>query len=257
MSAYDPDPAARLLVQAWREGKQLQELPAEARPASLDQGYDLQDRFIESLGGAAGWKLGVGSPANLRAFKLERPLAGRVVASRQFRSGDTVTLRGAAPVTLEFEIAFVFGRDIAPGERLADPMDAVAAVHSTFELVQSRFVNRRGVGWPSFAGDSVGFEALVIGEPFERARIHDVAPDVVISADGAEAARGLAGDDLTDPVRALSYLIDHARDRKATLKRGEIATLGAIGKPFDLARDAEVVARYLGRELRFTMRMPR
>ena len=136
-------------------------------------------------------------------------------------------------------------------------LEAIAEVRTTFELVLSRFVDRRAVGWPSFAGDSVGFEALVIGETFERERIADVAPAVVISADGAEMARGLAGDDLTDPVRALSYLIEHARDRNATLKRGEIATLGAIGKPFDLARDAEVVARYLGRELRFTMRMPR
>ncbi|MEP7259709.1 MAG: fumarylacetoacetate hydrolase family protein [Usitatibacter sp.] len=250
---YDPAPAADLLANAWRSGEQLTDLPADVRPVSLAQGYDLQDAFIKRMGGGRGWKLGVGSKAAMRAAKIERPLVGRVLESHLHRSGDTVVMPNAAPVTVEFEIAFVLGRDIAPTDKL-DPMSAVERKHVTFELVLSRFVNRRAVGWPSFVGDSVGFEALVIGEPITD--MEGVARTVVIQADGQEVARGLTGDDLTDPVVSFGYLIEHARERGVTLQRGQIATLGAIGKPFDLPQGAEVVARYLDAEIRVTIRQP-
>jgi 2-keto-4-pentenoate hydratase len=254
MQRFDPAPAAALLAQAWREGKQIAELPAQARPQTLEQGYDVQDKLIAAMGEpVGGWKLGVGSPAALKQFSLARPLAGRVLHSRFYKTGDRVVLPASGAVTVEFEIAFVLGRDIAPGERIADPLSAVAEVRPTFELVLSRFANRRAVGWPSFVGDSVGFGALIIGEPIDRARIADVAGSVAIVANGTEAARGLSGDELTDPVTAFGYLLAHAADRKQTLERGEIATLGAIGKPFDVSGDARIAASFLGRRLEFTL----
>lgn len=251
---YDPAPAADLLAHAWRSGEQLTELPADLRPVSLAQGYDLQDAFIKRMGGGCGWKLGMGSKAAMRAAKIERPVVGRVLEGHLHRSGDTVALPNAAPVTVEFEIAFVLGRDIAPTDKLDDPMSAVERKHVTFELVLSRFVNRRAVGWPSFVGDSAGFESLVIGDAITD--IEGVARTVVIQVDGQEVARGLTGDELTDPFASFLHLIEHARERGVTLQRGQIATLGAIGKPIELPRGAEVVARYLDAEIRVTTRQP-
>src|SRR5512138_2916428 len=208
MQRFDPAPAAALLAQAWREGRQLAELPPSARPQTLEQGYEIQDRLIAEMAQpVGGWKLGVGSRAALRQFSLERPLAGRILRSRFHGNGDRVVLPRSGPVTVEFEIAFVIGRAIPPGERIADPMSAVAEVRPTFELVLSRFVNRRAVGWPSFVGDSVGFAALVVGDPIDAATIEDVSGTVVISVDGCEAARGLAGDELTDPLAAFAHLL--------------------------------------------------
>jgi 2-keto-4-pentenoate hydratase len=112
------------------------------------------------------------------------------------------------------------------------------------------------VGWPSFVGDSVGFEALVVGHTIARSEMEGVVRSVVIEADGKDIARGLTGDALTDPVTSFSYLMDHARDRGMTLKRGEIATLGAIGKPFDLQQGSAIVARYLDSELRVQTERP-
>jgi 2-keto-4-pentenoate hydratase len=256
-SRFDPAPAASQLAAAWRAGRQLTELPEAMRPRTLTEGYDLQEAFIASMGDAAGWKLGVGSPAAMRGAGLERPLVGRVLASRLHRAGEAVKMPSRAPVTVEFEVAFVLARDIAPGETLHSPLDAVSAAHVTFELVLSRFANRRAVGWPSFAGDSVGFEALVVGSPIDLARVDAVAASAVVSVDGVATARGLAGDEFTDPVRSLGYLLEHAAERGVTLARGQIVTTGAAAKPFDLAgRDAEVAARYLDAELRFRIEMP-
>jgi 2-keto-4-pentenoate hydratase len=251
-TAYDPAPAAALLADAWRHGKQLRELPADCRPATLQQGYDLQDSLFAAMGGPlAGWKLGVGSPAAMRAGGLDRPLVGRLLQSRCWRDGETVQLSNGAPVTVEFEIALVLGRDIAPGQAPDDPMEAVAGVHTAFELVLSRFVDRRAVGWPSFAGDSVGFDAFVLGQAITLADIDRVIETVRVEVDGVEHARGLAGDDLSYPSVALRYLFDHARERGVTLRRGEIVSAGTVAKPFDVAaRGVTLTARYHGGELR-------
>ena len=254
---FDPAPAAALLATHWRSGTQFTELPTEIRPRNLNEGYDLQDLFVAETGEAvAGWKLGVGSPAAMRSAGLDRPLVGRLLASHCHRSGDTVQLPDAAPVTVEFEIAFILGRDIAPNDLPVAPLDAVSSTHVAFELVRSRFVDRRAVGWPSFAADNVGFEASILGDAIDPAQIGDVIGTVAVSVDGREMARALAGDELTDPVKSLGYLMAHARERGMPLREGDIVSTGAIGKPFDIpGANAEIVARFLGSELRARTRV--
>jgi 2-keto-4-pentenoate hydratase len=254
--AFNPRPAATILARAWRSGVRLDSLPVAIRPKTLAEGYDLQDAVVGEIGARAeGWKLGVGSRSGMLAAKIDRPLVGRVMAPRVYRNGDTVPLPNAGPATIELEIAFVLGRDIAPTDMLTDSLSAVERMHVTFELVLSRFFDRRAVGWPSFVGDLGGFGALVVGDPITD--IEGVTKTVAVSVDGREVARGMTGDDLTYPVVAFGYLVAHARDRGITLRRGEIATLGAIGRPFDLAADADVVARYLGSQLRFRLQLPK
>ena len=121
------------------------------------------------------------------------------------------------PVTVEFDIAFVLARDARPGECVAVPMQVVAEVRVTFELVLSRFVNRRVVGAPSFAADSVGFGTRST-EYVERS--------VWPSIDGNEGARALSGDDLTERIQAFGHLLAHAAEPRQMLKAGEIVTLG-------------------------------
>lgn len=249
---YDPAPAAALLADAWRQGRQLRELPADCRPATLAQGYDVQDRFMAAMDDPpAGWKLGVGSPAGMRAAGLQRPLVGRLLRSRCHRGGATVRLSNPAPATVEFEIAFVLGRDVAPGQAPERALDAVASTHTAFELVLSRFVDRRAVGWPSFTADGVGFDAFVLGEEIDPGDIDRVIETVGIAVDGEDKARGLQGDDLSYSIVALGHLFDHARERGVTLRQGEIVTAGAVGKPFDVdRRGVTLAARYAGGELR-------
>ena len=57
---FDPAPAASLLAASWRSGKLLTELPAAIRPASIAQGYDVQDRMVADIGtrrsaGSSAW----------------------------------------------------------------------------------------------------------------------------------------------------------------------------------------------------------
>ncbi len=243
--------AADRLRDAWRSGRCVDALPEPLRPRTLADGYDLQDALIAATGEPRdGWKLGLGSPRAMARTGFARPIVGQLLASRIHAAGATVVVLGSAPITIEFEIAFVLARDVAPGDVLGALHEAVLRTHVTFELVRSRFVDRLAVGWPSFVGDSVGFEALVVGPEIGADTVAAIMRDAVVEVDGTERARAMTGDELSSPEGGLAALIAHAGERGMTLRRGEIVTTGAIARPFDMTGNAEVVARFPGGELR-------
>ena len=256
-SLFDPVPAAAMLAEAWHGGALLTELPAAVRPQTLAQGYDVQDHFVATLGRpVVGWKLGVGSAAQKRQSGVGRSIAGRILGSHLFHDGDTVPLPNAAPVTVEFEIAYVLGRDVQPDEPAFPVMEAVSKTRVAFELVLSRFTNRRAVGWPSFAADNAGFQALILGDPIDAGEVPELVRSLAVSHDGQDAARSLSGEDATDPQAALADLMVTARERGLVLPRGSIVSTGTVSKPFNVAAASTAIsARFLGVELGFRMKV--
>ena len=130
-------------------------------------------------------------------------------------------------------------------------------MRAAFELVLSRFVDRRAVGWPSFAADNGGFQALVLGDAIEPARLGDLGPHGWSSASTARKPAGAcSAEDATDPARPLADLVATARERGMTLPKGSIVSTGTVSKPFDIAAPtAEIGARLLGTELGFRTRV--
>jgi 2-keto-4-pentenoate hydratase len=252
---FDPTPAAEVLAKLWREGGQCQELSASVRPRTLEQGYDVQDRLIAALGEQAiGWKLGVGSFAQKRQSGIGRSIAGRILRQRVHGPNAVVILPDAAPVTVEFEIAYVLGCDVRPDESAFDAMDAVGEARVAFELVRSRFVDRRAVGWPSFVADNAAFFALVLGPVIALNQVEDVARTLSVSLDGEVVAGSLSGEDVTDPPTALADLLALARERGVILPKGSIVSTGSVSRPFIVAAPAaSICARFLETELAFSM----
>ncbi|MFM0738109.1 hydratase [Paraburkholderia xenovorans] len=248
---FDPHPAAALLTETWNARRQIDALPLAVAPSSLEQGYLVQDRFIDATGDAVcGWKLGVGSPAAMQAAGASRPLVGRLLSSRCYLHRDEVVLSDAGPVTAEFEIVFVLGCDVWSDSDM--PLRTfVEAAHVGFEFVLSRYVDRRSVGQPGFAADNVGFEACVVGPRIALDEVEKVASTVAVHVDGVERARGLQGDAATDPWLSLQYLVEHARERNLTLKRGELVFTGASAKPLVIDQKSfELAATFLDSDMR-------
>lgn len=250
---FDSAAAAQLLAGAWRSGDLLAELPSAVRPTTLAQGYDVQDRLVALLGHpVVGWKLGVGSALQKRHAGIGRSIAGRILGSRVYAAGDTVPLPIGASVTIEFEIAYVLGRDVLPDEPAFPVVEAVAEVRPAFELVHSRFIDRRTVGWPSFAADNAAFHALVLGPPIEPASEAGLRQSLRVWIDGQEAARSLYGDDATDPIAALGDLVTIARERGMILPKGSVISTGTVSKPFNSSAPAAAIgASFLGIEFGF------
>ena len=255
--AFDPMPAAALLAETWRSGELLQALPEAIRPRTLNEGYDVQDRLVAMLGEpVVGFKLGVGSRKARRDSGVGASIAGRVLANRLYAPGDRVPLSNDAPVTVEFEIAYVLARDVAPDDDVSDPLSVVGEARAAFELVLSRFVDRRAVGWPSFAADDGAFAALILGEVIASDEVAEATSSLVVKVDGVDRARAATGDDETVPGEALADLLALARDRGMTLPRGTIVSTGTLSAPFNLSGAARIEARYLDRSLAFDLARP-
>ncbi|MFS2159403.1 2-keto-4-pentenoate hydratase [Pseudomonas sp. Pseusp122] len=258
-TGFDPVATSAVLLQAWRSGELLDHLPAELKPATLAQGYDAQNALFQAVGGVrGGWKLGVGSPAAMRAGQLSRPLIGQLERARLHGSGVHLRLPACTPVTIECEIAFVLDRDLPPlPGRTIDPQD-IRYTCVTFEVVRSRFTDRKTVGWPSFSADNVGFEALIIGEPactgLDLSVLGELAHTAVVHLDGAPRAKGLFGDAATDPLKSLAALYEHAAERGETLRAGDIVTTGAMCEPFDIQGEGYALSvEYFGKTLAFSL----
>ncbi len=250
---FDPGPAAAILADAWQRGAILTELPVDVRPRSLAEGYDVQDRLLGVIDEpVSGWKLGVGSTAQKRRSGVGRSIAGRVLRSQLHFPGDVVLLPNDAPVTIEFEVAYILGRDVAPNDPPPETSSVVADVCVTFELVLSRFEDRRAVGWPSFAADNAGFHALVRGESIDPSHVPDIRRSLSVALDGQEVAVAVRGDDVTDPATSLTDLLSTARERGMRLPAGSIVSTGTVSKPFDVAKaNAAITARFLDTQLTF------
>jgi len=255
--AFDPVQGAATLAAPHRSGALLTELPVEQRPATLSEALDIQDAVFAELGEASiGWKMALGSFAQKRGLGFGLALPGRILASRVFEDGATITMPNAAPVTIEFEIAYRLGRDILPDEPEFPARDAIAETRVTFELVRARFVDRRAVGWLSFAADNCAYDSLVLGPVIASDAEAALAESLVVLANGVEASRALTGDDVTDPIASLGDLVATARARGMVLSKGSVVSTGTLCKPFDVTpKDVAIEARFLGRTLGFRLRV--
>lgn len=238
--SFDPAPAAALLAGAMNAASRIDVIPEAQRPRTIPEGYDVQDRLAaDALKGGplrdkpAGWKLGLGSRNGMKGAKLDRPLIGRVFAGRLFKNNAEIAAPAGAKALIEIEMAFTLSRDVVPTETVANPLDVVGEANLVSEIVLSRFVDRSVVGLPSFAADSVGFHALVIGPRVTYAQLAAINRSLAVTLDGRLAVNAQTGDDALDPVEMMGYLMAHARDRGITLRRGEIVTTGTLSKPFD------------------------
>ncbi|CAM5764904.1 2-keto-4-pentenoate hydratase [Labrys miyagiensis] len=246
-TAFDPEAAASLLADTWRGGEALPGFSPGLRPATLAQGYAVQEAFVARLGGpVVGWKLGGGSPAGKRQNGLTVPLIGQIVASRSLKSGDLAPRTNGRPLVVEFEIAFVVDEDVEAGALQALP--GRISAHASFELVQSRYADRTKASVPETVADNAFAHAIVLGEALDIGDLGAIVADVAVEVDGVEQARGLAGEDLVDPLAALHEFIDHARRRELSLRRGNVILTGTLTRPFETPEGAgRITARSIGK----------
>ncbi len=256
---YDPALTASFLFNTWYMGEIVTALPADLKPLTLKDGYDAQDQlFLKTEEVRTGWKLGVGCPAAMHFGKLSRPLIGQLSKSRCHKSPANLKMSSLYTITVECEIAFILDRDIAPVMGRKVQVEDIRHICVSFEIVRSRFRDRRNVGWPSFVADNVGFEALVVSEPissgFDLDLIRAIQESVVVYLDNEPKAWALSGDKATDPLVALQYLYDHAVDRGVILRKGNIVSTGAMCEPFDIkSMEHTISAKFLDREIQFSI----
>lgn len=241
------DKAATTLLAARRGGYTIAVIPEDCRPASVDDGYLIQDEVARRLGERiVGWKIGCTAKDQQAFLKVDGPFAGRIFAYLSFDSPATVRggqfhMRG-----IEGEFAFRLARDLparaAPYSR-AEVEDAVAAVHPTIEIVNTRYDDWLKVGAPSLVADNGAHGGFVLGPGATDWRGLDLPNHrVTMTIDGKEVSSGTGSAALGDPMNALVWLANDRARRGDGLKAGHVITTGTCCGLNKVGPVAEAVA---------------
>jgi 2-keto-4-pentenoate hydratase len=246
--------AADLLWTHWQDRRRLAELPDTLRPGSRGEGYRVQGMFEKhSKQPPIGWKIAATSKAGQAHIGVGGPLAGRLLAERAFRNGDTLQLGASHMKVVEPEFAFRMARDLPPRETLytvKEVLDAVAALHPALEVPDSRYEDFTIVGAPQLIADNACAHEFVLGDPApDLWRALDLAAHPVharVTANGrARLERdGLGANVLGDPREALTWLVNELSGQGISLRANQVVTTGTCMVPLEIEAGDSVSADY-------------
>ena len=246
--------AARHLWTHWQSGTTLADLPLDCRPTTRVQGYAVQAR-IAALSGRAlfGWKIAATSAVGQAHINVSGPLAGRLLSGQTFADGASISLQGNHMRVAEPEMAFCMARDLVPQGRpyeTDEVLAAVATLHPSLELPDSRFTDFTSVGEAQLVADNACAHQFVLGP---RAPDHWRSVDLsthiihadVTREDGQRWRRdGTGAAVLGDPRLALTWLVNELTALGITLRAGECVTTGTCMQPLEIAAGDAVVADF-------------
>jgi len=241
--------AAHLLSAHWLDGRHLEQLPPECRPATRAEAYAVQARWTHWAGPIAGWKIAATSLAGQRHIAVGGPLAGPVFASRVHENGATLSLARNRMRVAECEVVFVFRRTLQPrpqpwsrGEALAE----VQAVLPGIEIPDSRFIHFERAGEAQLIADCACCHEMVLGQPLMPEGRLDQLASLRVQArvsDGRHFS-GVGANALGDPVEALRWFISEMSQAGQTIEAGQFVTTGACVTPIPVEPGQAVEADF-------------
>ena len=242
--------AAALLWQHWSAGTRIDALPVECRPRDRAEGYAVQAALAARTGQpVVGWKIAATGAAGQAHIGVDGPLAGRLLRGRVLEPGARVPLAGNAMRVAEVEFAFRMARALPPREvayGVEETMDAVASLHLSVEVPDSRYLDFARVGAAQLIADDACASWLVVGPACaEDWRALDLSRHAVAaSIGGRTVARGSGGAVLGDPRIALAWIADELRVHGPGLAAGDLVTTGTCIVPAAIAPGDAFTAEY-------------
>ena len=225
--------AARLLLNARGDFRQIEGFPEECRPRDMDDAYQIQKTFAEEWElPVVGYKIGCTARDQQRMLKVKEPFYGRIFSPFLKRSPAELSAGAFHQLGLECEFAFSLKKAIKPRADLytrEDVEKAVGELYPAIEIVDTRLDKWLTRGAPSVAADNGANGALILGEPVKGWRKLDLAKSmVVLKIDGKRIAGGTGVRVLGHPLEALTWLANKLSASKIGLERDQIVTTGTV-----------------------------
>ena len=221
-----------LLWEAWRAGGRIDALPGDCRPATIADGYAVQDGLAASAGLAvAGYKIGATNALVQARFGVDAPFSGRIFADFVGESPFDVPAGRVNFHTVEPEFDFVIGRSLAPRAApwtIEELRGAVASVHPAIEIPDSRYTDWLSMTAADLIADNAIAGLLCLGPAAEGGLDRDLAAQpVTLHRNGEPAGDGAGRNVLGDPWNVLVWLANHLSARGTTLAAGQVVTTGS------------------------------
>jgi 2-keto-4-pentenoate hydratase len=233
--------AAASLLRGAYLGLRPADLPPDLRPTSPAEAYRIQDLVIGRRG-IAGWKVSATAAPDNRtcaALVTENRLADGAVLRRGDRRPD-----------LEVEVAVRIAADLLPRPAPYGRDEVLAALggaHAAFEIVESRFRDRKRASPLSTLADAQSCRAFVIGSGIEDWQgLNLASTKVSLRGDDVDLSRSQNGASVADTIDALVWLANHAVGRGAGLTAGQFILTGARIGPVEVPAASRISAQVAG-----------
>ena len=237
MNANDFTAATLALIEARREARRIDPLPAGWLPGELPIAYRLRRAVARPLGDVRGWKVAALTKTQQDAMAVPGPVAGPLLAPWVQNSAGRLSLANFVEPKLECEFAFELNRDLPERGAGAKPYvrsDVEAAIGSLrigIEVCDSRLP----AGAPTLAqlADGLNNGAYIVGPASTDWHHVDYAEQeivlrAVVDGQRVELARGDGRPVLDgDPVGALLLLANAQVPGYGGLRAGQIVTTGS------------------------------
>jgi 2-keto-4-pentenoate hydratase len=213
---------------------------------SLDEAYRIQLALIERRCAAGerqiGWKVGLTSKAIQQQFGFHEPCFGCILETRPnghvFAAGELIT------PGFEAELCMQLSRPLAGEVSLDEVRAAVAVVHPSFEIIETR-------GDPAqialMLADNAQQRSVILGEPV--AFTPGLALDQVearVELNGAVVATGVGAAVLDHPLNSIAWLARKLGEYGRSLQAGELVMTGSLVRQFPLAPGDRARANFSG-----------
>ena len=224
--------AAEVLREARLGHARIKALPEACRPATIADGYRVQDALVALMGETVvGWKIGSTSKAAQKIVGTTGPFAARILAPNFHTSPARLSAGAFFMRALEAEFAFTLAADL-PARDEAYGRDAVLAaagtLHPAIEISDSRFADWSAAGAPSLIADNGNEGQVVLGAGLDDWRGLDLPGHrAAMIVNGETVAEGTGANVLDDPLEALVWLANDRRERGDGLHAGELVITGS------------------------------
>ena len=240
------------LLTAWQNKQHLPTPDASMRqPKSRAEGYAAQRALFEATGETAmGWKIAATSIAGQKHIGVSGPLAGRLLKSRCFKPGASISLQNNLMKVMEPEFAFRIGQNITgfAGQTLSTEhvMSHVKDLHLAIEIPDSRWQDFVHIGEAMLLAEFACANQLVLSEavsfPWRDLDLSQHAVQVL--QQGAVQAQGSGANVLGDPRVALTWLANELISHGMHLREGDTVITGTCVVPVVMHEGSEVLADF-------------
>ena len=242
--------AADILWDCWQHGRRLDQLPADVRPATRQDGYAVQSQLERRTQAPMfGWKIAATSKVGQEHIAVDGPLAGRLLSERVHPDGGVIPYGNNHMRVAEAEFAFRMARDLPPRSApyaVDEVLDAVATFHPAIEVPDSRYADFTRIGAPQLIADNACAHYFVLGAAASDVwRSLDLVAHVVHARiEGGLSRQGSGDKVLGDPRVALAWLVNELSGIGVTLAAGQVVTTGTCIVPLPIVPGDRIVADF-------------
>jgi 2-keto-4-pentenoate hydratase len=215
---------ARGIVELWKSRRHIDVLPAEFRPADLQE---IEEK--EGRGPVAGYKIAITTPVMQQLCGLDEPCWGAIFASEVRKAPAELRAAQFCRLGIETEIAMRMGEDAPGGENHEKIARRVEACMPAIELIEDLGYDYKRIEAPAIVAGNSWNAGIVLGKPVADWRAVDLAQaEGILRINGEEAGRGRGSDVMGHPLNALAWLADKLAAAGTPLRRGMVVMTGSI-----------------------------